>query len=65
VRVALPDGGIRTATGQVLTAPNVNSVNTFDAPRTVVPAPIAGKVAGGTVTISLPGKSVAMIALGR
>jgi alpha-N-arabinofuranosidase len=65
VRVSLPQGNIRTAAGQVLTAPNVNSVNTFDAPRTVVPAPIAGKVAGGEMTITLPGKSVAMIALDR
>jgi alpha-N-arabinofuranosidase len=63
VRVSLPQGNIRTAAGQVLTAPNVNSVNTFDAPRTVVPTPIAGKVAGGVITITLPGKSVAMIAL--
>jgi len=65
VRVNLPEGGIKTVTGQVLTAPNVNSVNTFDAPRTVVPAPISGKVASGTVTIVLPAKSVAMISLGR
>jgi alpha-N-arabinofuranosidase len=65
VRVTLPQGDVKTATGQVLTAPNVNSVNTFDAPRTVVPAPIAGKVAGGVVTIALPAKSVAMMELGR
>jgi alpha-N-arabinofuranosidase len=63
--VTLPEGRFGKASGQVLTAPNVNSVNTFDAPRTIVPAPIAGKVAGGAVTITLPGKSVAMIALGR
>jgi alpha-N-arabinofuranosidase len=65
VRVALPEGGLRKAAGQVLTAPNVNSVNTFDAPRTVVPAPITGKVAGGVVTVDLPARSVAMIALER
>jgi alpha-L-arabinofuranosidase len=63
VRVTLPKGGIKTASGQVLTATNVNSVNTFDAPRTVVPVPIAGKVADGVVTIALPSRSVAMIAL--
>nr|WP_166180326.1 alpha-L-arabinofuranosidase C-terminal domain-containing protein [Altererythrobacter segetis] len=65
VRVTLPEGGIKTAAGQVLTAANVNSVNTFDAPKTVIPVPIAGKVAGGAVTISLPARSVAMVGLGR
>ena len=64
-RIALPDDNFASATGQLLTAPNVNSVNTFDAPRTVVPAPIAGKVENGAVTVTLPGKSVAVIALGR
>jgi alpha-N-arabinofuranosidase len=43
----------------------VNSVNTFAAPRTVVPAPISAKVAGGVVTVDLPARSVAMIALER
>jgi alpha-N-arabinofuranosidase len=56
---------VTTASGQVLTAPNVNSVNTFDAPNTVVPAPISGTVSGGAVTVALPAKSVAMIALER
>jgi alpha-N-arabinofuranosidase len=65
VRVALPDNGITSAEGQVLTAPSVNSVNTFDKPDTVVPAPITGKVADGAVTVSLPSKSVAMIRLDR
>jgi alpha-N-arabinofuranosidase len=65
VRVALPEGGIRTAAGQALTAPNVNSVNTFEQPNTVIPKPISGKVAGGGVTIELPAKSVAMVALER
>jgi alpha-N-arabinofuranosidase len=63
VRLTLPEGGIKTAKGQVLTAANVNSVNSFEAPNTVIPAPIAGKVAKGVVTIALPARSVAMIAL--
>jgi alpha-N-arabinofuranosidase len=63
VRIALPDGRIRTAAGQVLTAPNVNSVNTFEAPNTVIPKPITGNVSKGVVTIALPAKSVAVIAL--
>jgi alpha-N-arabinofuranosidase len=63
VKVTLPQGRFGKAAGQVLTASNVNSVNTFEAPNTVTPRPIAGKVAGGVMTIDLPAKSVAMIGL--
>jgi alpha-N-arabinofuranosidase len=65
VRVTLPQGRFGKASGQVLTAANVNSVNTFEQPNTVAPRPIAGKVAGGVMTIELPAKSVAMVALER
>jgi alpha-N-arabinofuranosidase len=65
VRVAVPEGHYARAAGQVLTSPNVNSVNTFEAPKTVVPAPIAGTLANGEVSVSLPSKSVAVIALER
>ena len=34
----------RSAAGQTLTAPKVDSVNTFEAPNTVVPKPIAAKI---------------------
>jgi alpha-N-arabinofuranosidase len=65
VKVTLPQGRFGKASGQVLTAANVNSVNTFERPGTVVPQPIAGKVTAGEVTIDLPSKSIAMIALER
>ena len=42
---------------------HVNSINTFAAPDTVVPKPIAGTVRDGRVRVTLPGKSVAMLAL--
>jgi alpha-N-arabinofuranosidase len=54
---------VRRAAGEVLTAPNVNSINTFEAPETVKPAPISGTVRGGNVTVALPARSVAVIAL--
>jgi len=54
---------VKRAAGEVLTAPNVNSINTFDVPNAVVPKPITGTVRGGTVTVALPAKSVAVIAL--
>ena len=53
----------RAAKGEVLTAPNVNSINTFAAPGTVVPKAIAGKVGGGKVTVALPSKAVAVLAI--
>ncbi|NVD45083.1 alpha-N-arabinofuranosidase [Qipengyuania atrilutea] len=55
--------GMTRASGQVLTGPNVNSLNTFEAPQTVVPKPIRGRVDGSRMTVTLPPKSVAIIAL--
>src|ERR1039457_2860246 len=37
----------RSAGGQTLTAPKVDSVNTFDAPNTVAPKPISAKIQDG------------------
>ncbi len=56
---------VRRASGQVLTGPDVNSLNTYAAPATVAPAPIAGRVTGGLVRVDLPGKSVAVLSLSR
>src|SRR5690606_34977079 len=39
---------VRSAMGEVLTAPNVNSINTYDMPDTVVPRPIDGTLSGGS-----------------
>jgi len=54
---------VRRAEGEVLTGPNVNSINTYDNPATVEPRPIAGPVRAGKVTVDLPAKSVAVLAL--
>jgi len=53
----------RSATGQTLTAPRVDSVNTFEAPDTAAPKPIAAKVQGGTVTLTVEPRSVTVIAV--
>jgi len=53
----------RAATGEVLTAPNVNSHNTFDAPNTVAPKPISAQARGGQLTLRLPPKSVTVVRL--
>jgi alpha-N-arabinofuranosidase len=52
-----------TATGETLTAPAVDSVNTFEAPKTVAPRPISAKVQGGQLTLTLEPKSVTVIAV--
>lgn len=54
---------VRKASGEVLNAPRINSVNSFDAPMVVAPRPIAGKAGKGAVTITLPAGSVTMLLL--
>ncbi|MHA6768055.1 alpha-N-arabinofuranosidase [Sphingobium ummariense] len=63
MRLQIPGVRVKGATGQLLTAPKVNSVNTFDAPDTVSPRPFQGRVGGEGVTVELPAKSVAMLAI--
>ncbi|HEX8291015.1 MAG TPA: alpha-L-arabinofuranosidase C-terminal domain-containing protein, partial [Pyrinomonadaceae bacterium] len=46
------------AAGETLTAPKVDSVNTFEAPNTVAPKPFAAKVQGGKLNLRLEPKSV-------
>jgi alpha-N-arabinofuranosidase len=53
----------KSAAGETLTAPKVDSVNTFDAPYTVVPKPVAAKVQGGKLSLKLDPKSVTVIAV--
>jgi alpha-N-arabinofuranosidase len=53
----------RSAAGRTLTAPRVDSVNTFDAPSTVAPKPIAGTVEGDTVKLTLAPRSVTVVAI--
>jgi alpha-N-arabinofuranosidase len=58
-------GGIsaKSAHGETLTAPKVDSVNSFEAPNTVIPKPISGKIEGGKLTLKLEPKSVTVISL--
>ncbi len=51
-------------TGQVLTAPVMTALNSFDAPDVVKPVAFTGAtLAGGTLTATLPSKSVVMLEL--
>ena len=48
--------------GRVLTAPAINTINTFDRPDTVKPAPFNGfQLQGDQLTLSLPARSVVVL----
>jgi alpha-N-arabinofuranosidase len=53
----------RSVAGETLAAPRVDSVNTFEAPNTVVPKPVSAKVRGGTVALTLEPKSVTVLSV--
>ena len=53
----------KSATGQTLTAPSVNSVNTFSVPNIVVPKPISASFRGGRLALTVEPKSVTVISL--
>ncbi len=64
VSVALTGVTAKSVSGRVLTAPAVNSYNTFATPHTVEPQAFTGAtVANGRLTIALPAKSVVVLAL--
>ena len=53
----------KSAAGETLTAPKVDSINTFDAPNTVVPKPFSAKAQGGKLTLKLEPKSVTVVSV--
>ncbi len=63
IEVSLAGVTARSAAGQTLTAPAVDSVNTFDAPDTVVPKPVSATVQGGTLRLTLAPKSVTVLSV--
>jgi len=65
VEIEVTLAGIRakSATGETLTAPKVDTVNTFDAPHTVQPKPILAKVQGDKLVLKLEPKSVTVISV--
>ena len=53
----------KAAAGETLTAPKVDSVNSFEAPSTVVPKPVSARVHGGTLALTLEPRSVTIISV--
>ena len=54
---------VKSAAGEMLTAPEVDSVNSFGAPNAVAPKPVAVKAQGGRLALKLEPKSVTVVAL--
>jgi hypothetical protein len=63
VEATLSGATAKSAAGETLTAPNVDSINTFDAPKTVAPKPVSAKVQGSKLTLKLEPKSVTVISV--
>jgi alpha-N-arabinofuranosidase len=63
VQVSVVGANLRSATGQTLTAARVDSVNRFDAPNTVMPKPISGKIQTSKLSLTLEPKSVTVVSL--
>jgi alpha-N-arabinofuranosidase len=53
----------KSAVGETLTAARVDSVNTFEAPNTVIPKPISARVQSGRLALTLEPKSVTVISV--
>lgn len=62
ITVSLKGEAVRTVTGRVLTAQAMNALNDFGS-TAVEPTALTAKVANGGVTLSLPSKSVVVLAV--
>jgi alpha-N-arabinofuranosidase len=63
IEASLAGINAKSASGETLTAPKVDSVNTFDAPGTVAPKPISVRAQNGKLTLKLEPKSVTVVSV--
>jgi alpha-L-arabinofuranosidase len=63
VEAELAGSQVKSAAGEMLTAPKVDSVNSFEAPNAVAPKPVSAKVQDGKLALKLEPKSVTVVAL--
>jgi alpha-N-arabinofuranosidase len=63
VRLTRRRHGAGAASGEVLTAARVDSVNAFDAPAEVAPKPIRATLQDGRLRLALPPRSVSVVEL--
>jgi alpha-L-arabinofuranosidase len=53
----------KSAAGETLTAPMVDSINAFDAPNVVMPKPVSAKIQGDKLSMTLEPKSVTVLSI--
>jgi alpha-L-arabinofuranosidase len=64
VSVRINGATAKGITGRLLTAPAMNTVNTFDRPDAIKPVQFSGaKIQGDRIALSLPSKSIAVLAI--
>ncbi|MBV9181470.1 MAG: alpha-N-arabinofuranosidase [Acidobacteria bacterium] len=63
IDASLNGTSVKSASGETLTAPKVDSTNSFDTPLTVVPKPISIKAEAGRLTLQLQPKSVTVVSI--
>ncbi len=63
IDVSVAGLAVKSVSAETLTAPRVDSINTFDAPNTVAPKPLAAALANGRLQTTLAPKSVSVIIL--
>ena len=54
---------VKSATGETLTAPKVDSVNSFEAPNAVVPKSVSVKAQDGKLALTLEPKSITVVVI--
>ncbi|HEY1679286.1 MAG TPA: alpha-L-arabinofuranosidase C-terminal domain-containing protein [Candidatus Sulfotelmatobacter sp.] len=63
IEVSLTGVAAQSAIGETLTAPKVDSVNTFDAPGTVTPKRVSAKSENGKLSLRVEPRSVTVVSL--
>jgi len=63
VTLDVAGSAFKRAHGETLTAPRVDSVNTFEAPRTVAPLAISAQASAGKLKLRLAPASITVVAL--
>ena len=63
IEVSLVGANAKSVAGETLTAPKVDSVNTFETQNTVMPKPVSAKAQDGKLALELAPKSVTVVAV--
>ncbi len=65
IEVAIANEAAGSVTGEILTGPKVDSINTFEAPGTVAPQPLDARLVDGRLQATLAPASVSVLRIGR